>query len=357
MPPRDRPSRQRSWLLIFLLSSLLAHLLFFLAIVVISFFLPKPQLKATPTDTTVSLSIEPPPPPVAATPPKPQHIFMPTQADPDAKHKETLIESDNDTRLKSQSQTARLPDSIMPDVTAKPKHASDMSNAPNAPSKNPPAAAPPGAQSQQQKTAKQSPSPTQQQPPNPSTAQQAAPQPNSAAKQPQPDPSKTPTKVQQPQLDANGLPILPPINAPTIAPRSQQQESMPASSVPQVAQNVHGAVGTHGDNSPEAMATELGRYKAKVYRAVGNRWYQKVDQQLQVLPVGVVHIQFTIHRDGSVETKVLSGDEGSMQLLLAVSLNSIREAAPFDPFSDAMVKQIGDSYTDDFSFSIYGGGD
>jgi hypothetical protein len=26
---------------------------------------------------------------------------------------------------------------------------------------------------------------------------------------------------------------------------------------------------------------------------------------------------------------------------------------PFKPFSPAMVKEVGDSYTDDFSFSVY----
>ena len=69
-----------------------------------------------------------------------------------------------------------------------------------------------------------------------------------------------------------------------------------------------------------------------------------------------MHIQFTIHSDGSVDTKVLEGNSGTLQLLLAISLNSIREAAPFDPFTDSMIQDIGDSYTDDFTFSIYGNG-
>ena len=109
------------------------------------------------------------------------------------------------------------------------------------------------------------------------------------------------------------------------------------------------------------MATLFGKYKAKVYRAVGSYWYPKVDNQFQLMPAGVVHIQFTIHDDGSVETKVLSGNDASLQILLSVSLNSIREAAPFDAFTPELEKEIareqhndGRSYTDDFSFSIYG---
>jgi hypothetical protein len=139
-----------------------------------------------------------------------------------------------------------------------------------------------------------------------------------------------------------------------MAPASERQQAQPAASNPEVEQNVHGALGAHGDNSPAAMATELGRYKALVYRAVGSRWYPKVDKQFQLMPAGLVHIQFTIHKDGTVETKVLEGDTPDLQLLLSISVLSIREAAPFPPFTDSMIRDVGDSYTDDFTFSIYG---
>ncbi len=49
-----------------------------------------------------------------------------------------------------------------------------------------------------------------------------------------------------------------------------------------------------------------------------------------------------------------------MQMLLSISINSIREAALFDPFTDSMRKELakeqggdGGSYTDDFTFSVY----
>ena len=139
-----------------------------------------------------------------------------------------------------------------------------------------------------------------------------------------------------------------------MAPASQRQEAQPAASNPEVEQDTHGSLGTHGDNSPAAMATELGRYKALVYRAVGSHWYPKVDKQFQLLPAGLVHVQFTIHKDGTVDTKVLEGNEADLQLLTSISLNSIREASPFPPFTDSMIRDVGDSYTDDFTFSIYG---
>jgi outer membrane biosynthesis protein TonB len=354
-----RQSRDRPWVVIFILFSLLAHLLFVVAIVLISHFIPTPKFKSLPQEiasTTLSLQPQPPPPPANPLHPR---MFALTNPD-DAKHAIRPIESDNDADLKSQSAVARNPDSLMPDIVRKNEHASAMQDAPNAPSKNPPR---PGAPSsatgqQQQKTQSQQqqnkPSPQTQ--PQPQQAQQPSP---TVSKQPKPTNAKTPTaQLVQQQLDPNGLPVLPPISAPTMAPASERQETPPASSVPEIADDAHGALGTHGDNSPAAMATAFGKYKAKVYRAVGSRWYPQVDKQFQILPVGIVHIQFTIHSDGTVDTKVLEGDNASLQILCTISLNAIRESAPFDPFPAAMIQELGgaDSYTDDFTFSIYGGG-
>ena len=355
-----RQTRDRPWVVIFILLSLLAHLLFVLAIVLISHFIPTPKMKTLPQQlTSTTLTIEPPPPlpPLA---PQPHHrMFALTNPDDQAKHEIRPIESDNDSELKSQSTVARNPDSLMPDLVRKQQHSSAMEDAPNAPSKTPPRPGNPSSASpsqQQQKSQQQQqnkPSPQAQ--PQPQQAQQPS---QTASKQTKPTPEKTPAPalVQQ-QLDPNGLPVLPPISAPTMAPASQHQDTPPASSVEEIAQDSHGALGHHGADSPAAMATALGKYKAKVYRTVGGRWYPAVDRQFQILPVGVVHIQFTIYKDGTVDTKVLEGGDGALQILCTISLDAIRNSAPFDPFSPAMIQELGgaDSYTDDFTFSIYGG--
>jgi hypothetical protein len=146
-------------------------------------------------------------------------------------------------------------------------------------------------------------------------------------------------------------------------PNEAAQPLAPAAAQRQEAADIHGGLGRKGDNSPAAMATVLGKYKQKVYLAVGSYWYPKVDKSFQVLGVGVVHIQFTIHADGTVDTKVLDAGDNSMQTLLSISINSIREAAPYDKFDDwpglreELIKEQGgdgSSYTDDFTFSIYG---
>jgi hypothetical protein len=323
--------------------------------VIVTHFLPTPKLKDATALSSVTLSLEQPPPTPHAPPtPPPKRIFMPTAPDAQATPKKSPIESDNDTRLRSQSPTARLPDSLMPDLVAKRKHAANLHEAPNAPSTQPPHPAQTAATAhdqQQQKTAQTA----QQTQAQPSQAKQPA---QTATKQPETSQQKTVApKVAHQAYDPNGLPVLPALAAPTMAPTTQRQQATQASSNPEVAQDVHGALGAHGEDSPAAMATELGRYKAKVYRTVGARWYHEVDQHFQVLPVGLVHIQFTIHSDGSVDTKVLEGSESTLQTLLTISLNSILKSAPFDPFTPAMIRDVGDSYTDDFTFSIYGGGD
>jgi len=349
-PYEDPESSTPKWVLIFILLSLLAHAIIIAAILLITIFMPVPKfVPPAPSATTLTLT---PLPPVPATPNKP--VFIPTNPDANAPHKVQPVESANDNELKSKSQTPRAPDSIMPDVTGK-KHNTDLNNSPNIPAPQKPevSSTPP--------TPKQA-KPQKPTPPQPKPQQAKQPQPPQPAPKPAPP---TPPKKAPPQVDPlTGLPVLPLINAPTMAPPNEAAQPLaPAAAERQEAADVHGGLGRKGDNSPAAMATVLGKYKQKVYRAVGSRWYPKVDSSFQVLGVGTVHVQFTIHSDGTVETKVLDAGDSSMQTLLSISINSIREAAPYDKFDDypglreELIKEQGgdgSSYTDDFTFSIYG---
>lgn len=350
-PYEDPESSTTKWVAIFILLSLLAHAIIIAAILLITVFMPVPKMVLPePATTTLTLT---PLPPVSSAPKKP--IFIPTTPDANAKHKQQLIESANDTDLKSKSKTARKPDSIMPDVTGR-EHAPALNNSPNIQTPQKPEVSSTPPTPKQGKPQK----PTPPQPKSP-PAPQTPPQPPQPAPKPTPP---TPPQKAPPQVDANGFPVLPPINAPTLAPQNEAAQPLaPAASQPQEAASVHGALGRQGDNSPAAMATVLGKYKQKVYRAVGSRWYPKVDKSFQVLGVGMVHVQFTIYADGTVETKVLDAGDSSMQTLLSISINSIREAAPYDKFDDypglrqEIIKEQGgdgSSFTDDFTFSIYG---
>jgi len=322
-----------------ILLSLLAHAVLITLILLLAAFMPKPDVmeRTPPPPTTVSLSLMPAP----TAPKKP--IFVPTAPDPNAKHKQQLIESANDTDLKSQSKTARKPDSIMPDITGK-EHNPDLNNSPSVKAPQTPevSSTPPVA-----KPAK----PDKPTPPNPQKSQPSPPQPPSPAAKPAPP--KPPEKP-QPQVDPiTGLPLLPPISAPTLAPPdSAPQPLAPAPSMAQQAASVHGALSPGSSNSPAAMATELGKYKQYVYSVVGSHWYPDINQHFGTIGVGMVHIQFTIHSDGTIsDVTILEGN--NLEILRDISHRALVAPAPYKPFSDAMIKEVGDSYTDDFSFSVY----
>ncbi|HUB66281.1 MAG TPA: hypothetical protein VL981_02195 [Candidatus Methylacidiphilales bacterium] len=268
--------------------------------------------------------------------PSPPHISLPTRPQLNVRPKNTLVESDNDTNLTSRSQQSRKPDSVMPDIVSLNKHGDSLWESPNTP---------------KSREVRQS-SPT----PNPSPAQEQQ-NPNTLFKTPQPQPQPITPQPKPMQYTPDGLPVLPPLDAPTLAasdPHTSEMQQRLQQMLQQTQANTDGRAGMSGEPSPEAMATDLGRYKMIVYRAVGSRWYPKVNNQLQVLPVGSVRVQYTIYADGTVTTKVLDGGTGTLELLLAISRNAITEAAPFPPFSPAMEKAVGGSYTDDFTFSIYG---
>ena len=345
--PYDEPeeSSTTKWIVAFILLSLLAHAIIIAAILLITIFMPVPKMAVpdVPTTTLTLTQLPPEPPPQ----PKMKPIFIPTTPEPNAVHKPQRVESANDHDLTSKSKVARAPDSIMPDVTGK-EHANSLNQSPNvvAPPKPEVSSTPPTPKAEPQKPTPPQPNPNQgKQPP-----QQVAPP------SPQPLPPKPPAKP-QPQVDPDtGLPVLPPLNVATLAPPNSAAPALaPSPSQPQQAASVHGALGRQGDNSPAAMATELGRYKQYVYSVVGSYWYPSIDKQFGLIGVGSVHIQFTIHSNGQItDVTVLNAkDADNLQILRDISHNALTKPAPYKAFSDAMIKEVGDSYTDDFSFSVY----
>ena len=348
MPYEDREQTTFRWVALFVLISLLVHAILFLVILLITLVVPPPKLEIPPPPPPeVSLSLQPVP-----VPPPPQRIFMPTAPQPNAPQRDTLVESDNNTQLASHSKTDRA-NSIMPDVVAKTDHSSQLENSPNSPTKQqqPAPPTPPTAKQEQPK------------PPQP-TPPQPKPTPPQPAKPPEPQPPKPqPPKVAKNQVDPiTGLPVLPPINAPTLEPQSTRPKSAaPPRSIQSIAADISGRAGMSGPPNPDATETELGKYKAKVYAMVASRWYPKVEDAITLLPVGLVKIQYTIHDNGTIDSfKVLEGDNSNLEQLKDISQLSMVEAAPFDPFTDGMRKELAkagkdtDSYTDYFYFSVYG---
>jgi len=319
-----------------LLLSLLAHAAIITAIILITVFMPMPKIMLLkPVSPTVSLSLMPPPP-VPAPPKKP--LFVPTMPDANAPHKVQPIESANDTTLKSKSQTARAPESIMPDVNGK-EHNPDLNESPKIPQVQKPEVSSTPPTPKQFKLQK----PTPPQPPTPQQALKPVPKP----------PAPTPPKPTPSPDNPNGLPVLPQINAPTLAMQTQSTQPLaPAASQLEQATSVHGAISPGSDNSPAAMATDLGKYKQYICAVVGSYWYPDIDKHFGTIGVGTVAIRFTIHSDGTIsDVTILGGDD---QILRNISRNALVAPAPYKPFSESMVKEVGDSFTEDFTFSIYG---
>jgi len=337
-PYHEPEDKTLKWLLIFIALSLLLHAVIFALFFLLSRVVPPPKFDIPPPqkENKIALSLLPPPP-------APKPIFIPTQPQANAPHVKRPVESAHDTELRSQAKTAHDPNSIMPEIEGK-KHSPDMRNSPEvkAPKTPQPSTTPPTPH--QAQPTKPSP-PT----PQPQMAQQVQPRPLPPPPKPAP-PKPTPP---QPQIDPNtGLPVLAPISAPTLAPQTQSQPLAPAPSQQATAGSAHGSLGRAGDTSPAAMATDLGKYKQYIYEVVGSYWYPAINQRFGTIGVGSVHIQFTINKDGTLsDVRVLDGN--NLLILRDISVNSLRSPAPFKPFSPQMIKEVGDSYTDDFSFSVY----
>ncbi|MEM6822967.1 MAG: hypothetical protein AAF558_13640 [Verrucomicrobiota bacterium] len=101
-----------------------------------------------------------------------------------------------------------------------------------------------------------------------------------------------------------------------------------------------------------AEQTELGRYKQKLYRAIGSRWYVYIEEARGFVAIGTVRIRFFVRHDGVFEKlEVITGSSTSQ--LYAVSRRSIMEnSGQLEPFSETMRQQLGDGYWEEISFTI-----
>ncbi len=334
-PYHEPEDKTLKWLLIFIAFSLLLHAFIFAAIFLFSRYVPPTKLDVPPPpkENKIALTLLPPP--------APKPIFVPTQPQANVPHTKQRVESANDTKLQSQAHTAHDPTSIMPEVEGK-KHAPDMHNSPQVKATKTP------------QPSTTPPTPKQEQPQKPSPQPQMAQQVQPRPLPPQPKPAPPKPQPQQQQVDPNtGLPVLAPISAPTLASPDQTRTLAPAPSQQAVAGSEHGSLGRAGDTSPAAMATDLGKYKQYIYEVVGSYWYPAINQRFSTIGVGAVTIHFTINKDGTL-SDVRVSDPNNLLILRDISVNALRSPAPFKPFSPQMIKEVGDSYSDDFTFSIYG---
>ncbi|SDU01960.1 hypothetical protein SAMN05444156_1479 [Verrucomicrobium sp. GAS474] len=359
----------------------------------------------------------PPPPPRITVlklqdPPKPpahprMPDFIPTlpsqeaaQADPNA-----VLESERNTLLRSR-ETAQK-ESSLPSMSGDTKSGLVWQNTPSSPAVNstPSQYSPQKTQQTPQKSSPTDPSPAETSATNPTKDPAKDPTKTTAA-QPAPigdpskkDPSALP-KQDSPVLGANGVPLFPapadpagakdgkkdakpnpkpspdkpeektqqPAPQQTLQQPQQQQNQQaqqqqnpspaaPPPSSPSFAQArtqiAGGAPKEIGDPSPDSKETEIGRYKAKLYKTIGTYWYINVEKNMTILGVGEVRFKFYVRANGMIDQITAISSSGQADVLKGVSLKAIREGLPFEPFSDSMKQQLGDGYWEEITFSIY----
>jgi hypothetical protein len=143
---------------------------------------------------------------------------------------------------------------------------------------------------------------------------------------------------------------------PASAPPAQPAESRapPAAFSAFKRQNrIEGGASAGEANSAAARETDMGRYKAKLYRAIGSRWYAYVRQDDGKIGLGIVRLRFYVRHDGVIlPPEIVEG--GQHAALLAVSRRSVMEVSgQLEPFPPTMRQQLGEGYYEEVSFSIY----
>lgn len=207
------------------------------------------------------------------------------------------------------------------------------------------------------------PPPTPEQKPQaPTPPEKPAPQ-QTAQKKPQPSPDDIALKpgsllTQNPKIDESTAPTPDDTSTqnpsqPSTSPRSPPSPPPSAFSVDRRRTELHGSAPMGDDSSVATQESEMGRYKAKLYRAVGSRWYFHVQQFMSTLSVERIRIRFYIRSDGRI--KKVEVIEGSPQSSLAgISIQSIKEIdGQLEPFPESMKQQLGDGYSEEISFSVY----
>jgi outer membrane biosynthesis protein TonB len=359
-----------SRLSLYLFLSLLLHILLLLLIASGVVKLPNSYEVPVSSESTITLLEESPipAPQIQPAPARQQSAFVPTVAgqETDKPNPKAPLESERNTALRSTSPT-RDANSALPDMRGDPRSSLNYLNTPGSAGEGnqPPQQASP-AQPPQPQVAQQQPTPPQPKPQqqNQQEAQQAA--------QPSPQPNKAPDKP-TPRIE-DALPLLPPEQqkpSSQVAQQTNQQSPTqhtqaspqqaprppPASFAMNRSDTRGRGVNIPGMPSPEARDTELGRYKQKMYRAVGSRWQLDVARSLSFLAIGSVRIKFFVRANGVIENIRIADDSGSnnnsTEMLKTISLDAIVKSAPFEPFSETMKQQLGSGYDEEFTFSIY----
>jgi len=102
----------------------------------------------------------------------------------------------------------------------------------------------------------------------------------------------------------------------------------------------------------DVATTPLCDYRCYLHDKVSQRWYGEMARNDKgALRYGTVKIRFMVHSDGTISNLAIMEGE-SAGLLKTVSINVLLDSAPFKPFNDGLVKEMGTDYIDDMTFTV-----
>jgi outer membrane biosynthesis protein TonB len=175
-----------------------------------------------------------------------------------------------------------------------------------------------------------------------------------------PTPAMTAKSDATPSQDSLPLPETRPTPSETLAmlkqqpaPRTQSKPAAKSGYQPQRERTmIEGSISNRGKAAVSAIGTPLGRYRKLIADAIGSRWYYYVNQRMDLISIGSVHIKFFINEAGRVEElKVLSNS--SNETFANYSVQSILEAK-MPPLPEDTVPLLDNGRLEvEYTFTIY----
>lgn len=344
------PSRR---IAIFIGASLLLHLILLATVPSLLDWLPKPKPKPSETVRVTLLErpseTKPPPPPPEdppAPPPPPMQFVDTTDLTPaDQARPDTPFESDQTTRATSAQPAVGDPN--LPSQEGIDLPGLTLRDNPQSPEiKSEPTPPTPEVKEKKETADKPEPKPPEikevaEAKPKPAEPLPRGPSSDIRVRPDEPDPGEQDKKEEEKKKSE---PVRDPFQATPPPPSTFMAQRRRSA--------ISGGAAQGADSSVEARESELGKYKARLYRGIGSRWYVSVQNDTGLISIGTVRIRFYIRYDGTIsEVQIVQGrNEGK---LTAVSRLAILEMNGQLPFPEAVRKQVGDGFYEEVTFTVY----
>jgi len=186
--------------------------------------------------------------------------------------------------------------------------------------------------------------------------------PEAAPEMPEPAPTPTPP-LQNAFALAKPTPVPKLVPTPKPVVKPQATPSPPRLEVPKTAAapgyqpqkeatKIEGGISNRGKPGVAAIGTPLGRYKKAIADAIGSRWYYYINQRMDLITVGDVHIKFFVNEKGHVEdVRILSNTANDT--FASYCVQSVTEAQIPLPPPDVLDRLNDGRLEIEYNFTLY----